>query len=189
MFMVLSLIGLSAAAVTTWASRNIVTVSPRKRELRLRGKAFTTFGANAIRRSPDIESAALTIVDGGIVAVIEHSRARAEITLIPRFLELTADEVRLGFQIKRLRLTPRSWWLRIPASLARAVLGSQGLVRRGLGATETQDGVLVLATPLDAAPWAVRQLGRLGAGAPQRRLSLLVDDGDVVVRQGEKRDV
>ncbi len=177
-------ISLAAAAATTAAtlvSRYLVTVSPRQRELRLRGKAFTHIVARAMCRASDINSATLVMQNGGLLATIEHTRANATIALSPRFIELSGSEVRIGFEVHNLSIDPHSWWLGLFVGVAQALLGTQRLLRLGLGAKTTDEGALVLATPVDSVPWVGRLLAMAGSESQPRKIPAFVDNGDVVI--------
>ena len=187
MVVALSMTAITTATVATLVSRHLVSVRPRDRELRLRGKAFTRIVALTMCRMPDIKAASLTVHEAGFTANVSHTRADATISLSPRFIELTGSEVQFGFEVHDLRIAPRSWWMWPLVSVAHTLLGTRRLLRVGLGATATKDGVLVLATPAASVPWVGRLLAMAGSEARPRRISVFVQDGDVVLRLPAER--
>ena len=168
----------------TIAKDHLVHVDRERQQVRLRGKVFAAAGQAAMARVQGIEEQHIAVESDGVVVHAMHSGVEVTVTLTPRYVELTADTVRLGFEADELAIETSSWLWTVLIAIARAVLGDDAVVRRGIGAEDAGDGLLVWEAPMGSVPWARTLLAAISPSDGVLRLPMTVEDGDVVISWG-----
>ncbi len=172
----------------TIAKDHLVHVDRERQQVRLRGKVFAAAGQAAMARVQGIEEQHIAVESDGVVVHAMHSGVEVTVTLTPRYVELTADTVRLGFEADELAIETSSWLWTVLIAIARAVLGDDAVVRRGIGAEDAGDGLLVWEAPMGSVPWARTLLAAISPSDGVLRLPMTVEDGDVVISWGRASD-
>lgn len=176
-----SLVARAAKAAATWASDKIAALDRDKGELRLRGGAFTTAAKAAMTRAGGIEDAEVKVATDGIHVHARKGNVVADVTLVPRYVEVEDGCLRMGFEADALKVEGASWLMGLFIALARVLLGDRAIVRRTIGAADGENDALVWEAPLESVPWVRMLLGALGPRQGCTRLPLRIDRGDIVV--------
>ena len=171
----------AAKAAATWAADKVASVDRKRGELRLRGGAFTTAAKAAMTRAGGIEDADVKVTADDILVHARRGKVVADVTLVPRYVEIENNSLRLGFQADNLKVEGGNWLMDVFIVIARALLGDRALVRRTIGAADGDNDALVWEAPLESVPWARMLLGALGPRQGCTRLPLRIDRGDIVV--------